>query len=84
MVAIGGAVLSSLIVDGIESALGKSQGGLVKADGLHMLHKGEIIIPAKESGKILKAWKKSKGLSASDLKKLKLRHAKPHEGKRPV
>ena len=79
----GLAILGSGAADGISHALGFSQGGLVKDDGLHMLHKGEIIIPAQHAKKMMKAYTKHKGLSANEVKALKLRHAKPHKKPRP-
>lgn len=81
-VALG--VLGSVAADGISKALGFSQGGLVKEDGLHMLHKGEIIIPKQQAEKMIQAFKKHKGLTAKDMGQMKMRHAKPHKGKRPT
>ena len=84
LMATGLAVLGSVAADGISHALGFSAGGLVKDDGLHMLHKGEIIIPANHSKKLINAMKKHKGLTEADMKKMKFRHAKPHGKKRPT
>ena len=77
-------VLGSVAADGLSHALGFSQGGLVKDDGLHMLHKGEIIIPKAQADKMIQAFKKHKGLTAKDMSKMKMRHAKPHKGQRPT
>ena len=83
LAATGLAILGSVAADGLSHALGFSQGGIVKEDGLHMLHKGEVIIPKAQADKMIKAYKKHQGLTAKDLSKMKLRHAKPHKGKRP-
>jgi hypothetical protein len=83
LMAAGLGVLGSVAADGLSHALFHSQGGLVKDDGLHMLHKGEIIIPAAHAKKMMSALKKAKGMSEADIKKLKLRHAKPHKKPRP-
>jgi hypothetical protein len=36
----------------VEKAPSMAKGGMVKKTGLHMLHKGEMVIPAKMSKKI--------------------------------
>ena len=83
LAATGLAILGSVAADGLSHALFHSQGGLVKDDGLHMLHKGEVVIPAEHAKKMMTALKKAKGMTEADIKKLKLRHAKPHKKPRP-
>lgn len=83
LAATGLAILGSVAADGLSKALFHSQGGLVKEDGLHYLHKGEVIIPAAETKRMMNALKKAKGMTEADIKKLKLRHAKPHKKPRP-
>jgi hypothetical protein len=84
LAATGLAILGSVAADGLSHALGFSKGGVVKEDGLHMLHKGEVIIPKAQADKMIKAFKKHKGLTAKDMAGMKMRHAKPHKGKRPT
>ena len=81
LAAVGLGILGSVAADGLSHALGFSKGGIVKDDGLHMLHKGEVIIPKKQADKMIQAFKKAKGLSAKDMNNMKMRHAKPHKGK---
>ena len=61
MAVVGSAILASVVASGISKALGWSAGGEVKKDGLYELHKGELVIPAKEAKKIIAAYKKHKG-----------------------
>ena len=77
--AVAGAILTGLAVNGISKALGFSAGGEVKKDGLYELHKGELIIPAKEAQLLIKEYKKHKGFP----KDMKHRFAKPAKLPKP-
>ena len=78
--AVATAVLTGLAINGISKALGLGYGGLIDADGLYELHKGEIVIPQAEAKKLLVEYKKHKGIKSSDNFKPKV--LKPKELKK--
>eukprot|EP01050_Picozoa_sp_SAG11_P035730 SAG11_NODE_13243_length_663_cov_1.274823_1_plen_86_part_10 len=57
--AIATAILTGLAVNAISKAVGLGYGGLIEKDGMYELHKGEIVIPAKEAQKLLSEYKKA-------------------------
>ena len=78
--AVATAVLTGLAINGISKALGLGYGGLIDADGLYELHKGEIVIPQKEAQALMKEYKKHKGIKTKDNFKPKI--LKPKELKK--
>lgn len=80
--AIVGGILTGLAVNAISKAVGLGYGGKIDVDGLYELHKGEIVIPAKEAKKLLDAYKKHKGIKATDNFKPKILKPKEIKGKK--
>jgi hypothetical protein len=66
--AIVGGILAGVAVNAISKAIGLGYGGLIEENGLYELHKGEIVIPAKEAKKMLDAYKQHKDIKHKDFK----------------
>jgi hypothetical protein len=69
--AIFTSMLASVAAGAIGKALGFGEGGFIQKDGVYQLHKGEIVIPAEESKKMIAAYKKEMKIKKLDKRALK-------------
>ena len=69
-------ILAGVAAGALGKALGFGNGGFIAKDGVYMLHKGELVIPAEDAKKLIAQYKKEAG-----IKKLNKRALKPGPSK---